>query len=120
MFAHESICEKRPSMTEDYAMVESTLGIMTFFEWHFALTSLSKGAGLATFLRHGTEARSRSKDLQAKQSEFLWSLGLLCLQNKSGRLRTQGRLHLSFGSGPRDGPLGCRISRLLLRYLFTL
>jgi hypothetical protein len=61
-------------------MVESTLGIMTFFEWHFALTSFSKGPNFATILHHGTEARSRSKELQPKQFGFLWLLGV-CRDN---------------------------------------
>ena len=99
-------------------MIESTPIIMTFFEWHFALASLSKSPNFATFLHHSTEVRDKSKDLQAKQFELSWLLGLLCLQNKTGQLRTQRRPYRNFGSGPRDIHPGLRIF-CLLRYFFT-
>lgn len=69
-------------------MADSTLGIMTFFKWAFALASFSKDPGFTKFLHHGTETRSRSKDLQAKRFEFLWLLLLLCFQNKTGQVHT--------------------------------
>ncbi len=53
--------------TEGSSMVETTLGIMTFFEWAFALASLSKGPNFAGFLHQGTEAQGRIKAPQAKQ-----------------------------------------------------
>jgi hypothetical protein len=99
-------------------MTESTLGIMTFFEWAFALASFPKGLSFTKFLHHGTETRSRSKDLQAKKFEFLWLL-LLCFQNKTGKVHTQGRPYQNLGSGPRDGHPGPRIFSLLLGYFLT-
>ncbi len=100
-------------------MMESTLGIMTFFEWAFALASLSEGLGFSTFLHISTEVQGKSEDLQAKQFELSWLLGLLCLQNKTGQARTQRRPCRSFGSGPRDRHPGPRIFSLLLGYFFT-
>ena len=100
-------------------MIDTTPRIMTFFEWHFALASLSKGPNFAAFLHHGPKAQSRSKDLQAKQFELSWLLGLLCLQNKTGQARTQRRPCRSFGNGPRDRHPGPRIFSLLLGYLFA-
>jgi hypothetical protein len=100
-------------------MVESTLGIMTFFEWAFALASLSKGPNFAACLHHGTKGRRRSKDVQAKRFEFLLLLGLLCFQNNTGQVRTQGRPYRSFGTGPQDRHPIPRISSLLLGYFFA-
>jgi hypothetical protein len=108
-----------PILPMGYSMVESTLGIMTFFEWAFALASLSEGLGFSTFLHNSTEVQGKSEDLQAKQFEFSWLLGLLCFQNNTGHVRTQGRPYRSFGSGLRDGHPGSRISSLLLGYFFA-
>lgn len=76
---------------ESYSMIETTLGIMTFFEWAFALASLSKGPNFAGFLHQGTDAQGRIKAPQAKQFEILWLLMLLCFRNKTGRVSSPSR-----------------------------
>jgi hypothetical protein len=89
------------ALPEGSSMIESTLGIMTFFEWAFALASLSEGLGFSTFLHNSTEVQGKSEDLQAKQFELSWLSGLLCLKNITKQARTQRRPYRSFGSGPR-------------------
>ena len=106
-------------LSEGSSMTETTSRIMTFLEWHFALASLSKGPGFETFLHHSTEVRGKSEDLQAKQFEFSWLSGLLCLQNITEQARSQRRHYRSFGNGPREGHPGSRIFSLLLGYLFA-
>ncbi len=49
------------ALPKGYSMIESTLGIMTFFEWAFALASLSRGSNFAGFLHQSTEAQGRRK-----------------------------------------------------------
>lgn len=100
-------------------MIEATLGIMTFFEWAFALASLSKDPDFTKFLPHSAETRIMSKDLRAQQFKFSWLVGLLLLQNKIGQVRSQERLYRSFGSSQRHVHPGPRISCFLLGYFFA-
>ncbi len=100
-------------------MVETTLGIMTFFEYAFALASFSRVPGFPEFLHQGTEVQGRVKDLQAKQFKFLCLLMLLCFHNKTGQVRSPGRVYRNFGSGPRERHPGPRIFSLLLGYFLT-